>query len=657
MRPPSPAARAAALALLVALAPAAAARAADAPPRVPAPGPAPGAPAAPPPPAATPRAAPDPAPWLEVAGASLSGVALDGSSVFFRMTYAGATQVFRVGRDGGWPVRLTFRSEGVDFAVPSPDGRWLVLGYDRDGDENHGLFLRPTDGGPERPLAVVPGVQHGDVHWSRAGDRLFFRSNPDGGADQVLWSLAVADGSATRVLARPGRWSIEDVDRDARRLLVSREVSSRARTLHVLSLADGTLTDVDPPPTGREVLPGDAHFALDATAVVFVSDRDGEWRRAYRWHAADGRVEPLPRAGDAAGEADVEALEVGPDGTQAVVVEDVAGRSRVTLLDLAAGTVRPGPALGDAVVASPRLDTKGALFLTVLRADAPPVVHRWDGAGPAVPLTVPDRAGLDPASLAVQTRAVSIESFDGRRVPAWLWLPPGREPKGLPFVLHLHGGPAVEERPTFSAERAYLLSLGFGVLAPNVRGSTGSGRTWRDLDDGPRRMDAVRDAKAARDWLVAQGLADPRRIAAHGGSYGGFMVLALLTEHPDDFAAGVEAVGIANFETFLERTAGYRRANRESEYGSLADRALLRAISPIHRVDRIRAPLLVGHGQNDPRVPVGEARQIVDALEARGRTVEALIFPDEGHGFSRRENRVRWVRAVGTFLLRHVAAP
>jgi dipeptidyl aminopeptidase/acylaminoacyl peptidase len=196
------------------------------------------------------------------------------------------------------------------------------------------------------------------------------------------------------------------------------------------------------------------------------------------------------------------------------------------------------------------------------------------------------------------------------------------------------------------------------VFAPNVRGSTGYGKTFSHLDDVGKRLDAVRDMAEAVTFLkknVPQ--VDPARLALFGGSYGGYMVLAGLTEYPDLFAAGVCVVGIANFETFLEQTAPYRRAQREAEYGSLAhDRELLRRLSPIHRVDRIRAPLMVIHGANDPRVPVTEARQIVDALRARRQPVEFLLYDDEGHGLTKLKNKLDAYPKMAAFLDRYLQA-
>ena len=623
-----------------------------------APAPVPAAPA----PVAAPKA-PDPDPWLDVQGATLTSVSDDGKTVFFRMSRDGITQLFRTGPDGGWPLRLTFRREGVDFAVPSPDGRQVVLGYDHDGDENHGLYLRSTAAltSDERVLEDARTVQHGSVHWSREGDRLFFRSNVDGPADFHLFERRLSDGVTRRLLDRPGMWNIEDVAPGGGRLLVAWEKDVHERLLYVLDVATGALTEIDPRPAGQAASPSDAWFLGAGAEVLFVSDRGGEWSLPWIARLSDGLVRALPVPA-----ADVDALVPTRDGKTVYLVQDDGGRGRLLARDAATGAALPVPDLGDAVAASPEVDAAGDLFFTLLRSDAPAAVVRWDrSSGALIPITIPDMAGLPRSATDFPPRLVEIPTFDGRKVPAWLYLPgqrpaerPAERPaKALPFVLQMHGGPTGQERPTFSAERAYLLAQGYGVLAPNVRGSTGYGKTYRDLDDYKRRLDAVKDAKACADWLGSEGLADPHRLAVVGGSYGGYMVLALLTEYPDAFAAGAESVGIANFETFLERTADYRRANRESEYGPLTDREFLRSISPIHKVDRITAPLLIAHGENDPRVPVGEARQMEKALRDLHRPVDAIYFKDEGHGWSKRSNRRTYLRRLAEFLWKSMGAP
>jgi len=217
-----------------------------------------------------------------------------------------------------------------------------------------------------------------------------------------------------------------------------------------------------------------------------------------------------------------------------------------------------------------------------------------------------------------------------------------------------HGGPEAQRRPFFTSLRQYFVANGYAVFEPNVRGSSGYGREYMNLDNVRNRMDAVADGKAGVEWLAARGDIDEDRVVAYGGSYGGFMVLASLTEYPELWAAGVDVVGIANFVTFLENTGDWRREHREAEYGSLdEDREFLESISPVNNADQIRAPLLVLHGANDPRVPVGEADRIVE--QAREHVpVEQLVFEDEGHGFSKRENQIEAYSTVVDFLDEHV---
>ncbi|HZD12202.1 MAG TPA: alpha/beta fold hydrolase [Candidatus Binatus sp.] len=220
----------------------------------------------------------------------------------------------------------------------------------------------------------------------------------------------------------------------------------------------------------------------------------------------------------------------------------------------------------------------------------------------------------------------------------------------LPTIVYVHGGPESQETARFNIAIQYFVNHGFLVLAPNVRGSAGYGKKWVHLDDVEKRLDSVHDLEALVRWAVKAGLSVPGRIGIMGGSYGGFMVLSALSEYPTLWGAGVCSVGIANLETFLENTARWRRHLREAEYGSLEkNRELLRRISPIHQVERITSPLMIIHGVNDPRVPVGEADQIVSELKDLGRHVEYIRFDDEGHGIAKIKNRVRANNLIGEF--------
>jgi dipeptidyl aminopeptidase/acylaminoacyl peptidase len=224
-----------------------------------------------------------------------------------------------------------------------------------------------------------------------------------------------------------------------------------------------------------------------------------------------------------------------------------------------------------------------------------------------------------------------------------------------PVVVQVHGGPESQSQTSFNPVTQYLVNRGYAVLAPNVRGSTGYGRTYTHLDDVDKRLDSVADLKAAVDWLRESKKVDADRVAVMGGSYGGFMTLSALTTYPELWAAGVDIIGIANFETFLRNTGAYRRHWRIPEYGDPdRDQELFRRISPIHHVDRINAPLIVIQGDNDPRVPLSESEQIVDAVKRRGLPVEFLRFPDEGHGLVKLQNKLVAYPAIGEFLDRHL---
>ena len=219
----------------------------------------------------------------------------------------------------------------------------------------------------------------------------------------------------------------------------------------------------------------------------------------------------------------------------------------------------------------------------------------------------------------------------------------------MPYIIYAHGGPEEQFRPGFVRNVQYFLARGIGMLAPNVRGSSGYTREYLALDDREKRMDSIKDYKAAADWLLAQKLADPKKLGIDGGSYGGYVVMACITEYPDLFAAAVSSVGIVNFITYFKNTKGYRQDVRAREYGDPNDTEFMKSISPIYKIDRVHTPLLIIHGKNDPRVPVGEALQVESELKKRGRKVETLIFPDEGHSINKLENRLKAYRVKAEF--------
>jgi dipeptidyl aminopeptidase/acylaminoacyl peptidase len=347
---------------------------------------------------------------------------------------------------------------------------------------------------------------------------------------------------------------------------------------------------------------------------------------------------------------DVEEVELSRDGRYLLASRNVEGYSDLLLFS-GRGRRMPDLGLPEGIVGgfefSP--DSKRLAFtLTGPTRNADVWVLDLP-EGDARRLTRSSRAGIPPRTFR-RPELVRYPTFDGREIPALFYEPDGDD---APVIVNVHGGPEGQSRPAFAPVTQYLLNRGYAVFSPNVRGSTGYGKAYTHLDDVELRMDSVRDLAHAAHWLHEKGHG---RIALNGGSYGGFMVLAALTEYPELWSAGVDIVGIANFVTFLENTGSYRRALRESEYGSLErDREFLESISPIHKAEKITAPLMVVHGKNDPRVPVGEAEQIVDRVRKNGGAVEYLLYEDEGHGLAKLKNRLDAYPKIASFLDRQLS--
>jgi dipeptidyl aminopeptidase/acylaminoacyl peptidase len=574
----------------------------------------------------------------------------DGRTVAFLSDTAGLPQPYSLGV-GAAPAgeaqwrRLVTATERVQFVSYAPDGRYLYFGRDIGGDENTQLYRAMPDGQSLVSLTPEPRVKVLFGALSDDGRQVAYAANSRSPGDFDVYVRPADDGAARPVFEAAGHHEASSFSPDGNLLAITEERSNFDQDVFVVALHPAT---PDSAPVRLTPHQGDVRyqhptFTRDGRHLFVLSDHGRE--------AVNLALLPVdaPLTGAPAfvisDDHDIESFQLSGDTLAAVV--NVDGYSQLRLYDvadLAHPRERARPALPPGVITSVAFAHDGsALFVDLSRATSPDEVYRVETASGAVAaVTASDHAGVDPSTL-VEPTVEHVRSFDGLDVPVFLYTPRGLRPgERAPSVVWVHGGPEGQFNPYFNAVIQYLVGHGYVVAAPNVRGSTGYGKRFAHLDDVARREDSVRDLAAVNRWLRARDGVHPDRIAVLGGSYGGYMVLAALTHDPDLWAAGCDIVGIANFRTFLERTASYRRALREAEYGSLArDGAVLDRISPIHRVDRIRAPLFVIHGANDPRVPVTEAEQIVAALRARRQRVEYVRFENEGHGIFRRENRLR----------------
>ena len=598
--------------------------------------------------------------YLNVHSAFGASFRADGT-LSFRMDTTGTPQVWTVPEAGAWPTQRTFYDERVTFASPSPERAETVFGMDDGGDERGSLF-RLDDEGRITEL-TQPDAKHRWGGWSHDGDRIAFASNR---REESVFDVYVrprdgTDGDARRLLEGDGWLSVAGWSPDDSRLLVHEARSNVDTDVYVLDIESGALAAL----TG-EGFPGDGNtgdeavrykslsWGPDGEYVYCCSDRDGDTLSLVRLDADDGGLETVVDGGTW----NVDGVAI-DDGTGRIAYSrNVDGYTELTVGDLDGGRIdpRPDPELPAGLAGGVAFDDGADRFAVTVTTDTHNAnVYVVDiETGAAERWTQAPTAGI-PESTFVESDPVRYGTFDGREIPGYLSVPETVPEGGAPTIVDVHGGPESQRRPSFSALKQYLLAHGYAVFEPNVRGSTGYGREYAALDDVEKRMDAVADVEAAAAWLADRPEVDGDRLIVKGGSYGGFVALAALTEYPDVWAAGVDVVGIANFVTFLENTGSWRRALREAEYGSLEDdRKLLESISPINSMDRIEAPLFALHGENDPRVPVGEARQVAEAAEAAGVPVETLVFEDEGHGISKRENRIEAYAAIVEFLDRHV---
>jgi dipeptidyl aminopeptidase/acylaminoacyl peptidase len=592
-------------------------------------------------------AVPDIEDFMQIGSAGSPQISADGSLIFFSSSMPGVDQVFKM-LPAGWPYQLTVFKDGIDFYRASYSGAWVVVGASAGGSEQSDLYLVNSSSGVLRTLKAGEGIRHGSPLWSRDERYLYFSSNEANGRDFFIYRMDPATCKVNTIWEKSGWNSADDISQDGTRIVTARWLSNMDDDLYLVNVETGEETLL----TEHE---GDylfdyAHLTPDAGSLYCVSNmNDDGINRVAKLDISTGELEFITP--DTPWE--TEEMALSEDGRFLVWVENVDGYGVLHGRNLETGeTTDLSMTLG--IISSARVSSSGTMVFTFTSPSKAPDVWKYDfKTGRLEQITHSTYAGIDPG-LFVDPELVRYESFDGLEIPAFLYLPPNWDGKPIPFVIHAHGGPENQFRPSFTRHFDYLVLNGFGVLAPNVRGSSGYGREFVMMDDYKKRKDSVRDYYEAAKWLVDNGYSEYGRIAIKGASYGGYVALAALVDYPEVFGAGIDHIGIANFVTFLQNTAEYRRAIREAEYGPLSDEEFLREISPLTHAANIRAPLLIIHGENDPRVPVGEARQIAEAVRAQGGEVETLIFPDEGHGVAKLDNRLTYYRRMVEFLNEHL---
>jgi len=566
------------------------------------------------------------------------------SLLFFIGNMSGTDQVYRLDSTG-WPYQLTVFEDGVDWFELSPDGRQAVVGVSRGGSEQSQMYLMETAGGQTNQLTANPEVQYGSVAWKPDGRGFYYRSNSEKPRDFKIYCRDLLSGEDTLVFDMEGSNSISDISTDGRYMIIGHYYSNISNDLFLLDLADGRSRKIT---QGGEDFEYDyPYLTADNKQIYLVTNNTPDGiRRAALLDIATGKLDIL----EPETPWEIDLLTMSSERRYPVRVANEEGYSSVIIFDHLNRQKLPAPEFKGRIKNIEMLNN-GTLIFTGDSPSRTQDIYSWDtNRARLKQLTFATYAGIDPAGFS-EPILVKYPSFDGLEIPAFLYLPPNYEGGPIPFIVYAHGGPESQFRPAFIRNFQYFVENGLGILAPNIRGSSGYGKDYLNLDNYKDRLNSIKDIKAGVDFLLAKNYSAGGMVGITGGSYGGYVVLASITEYPDLFAAAVSQVGIANFVTFLQNTRDYRRHIREAEYGPLSDTAFLRAISPLHKAHLIKTPLLVIHGENDPRVPVGEARQIIKAVKDNGGKVDSLIFPDEGHGINKRENMITAYRKIAEFFL------
>ena len=556
--------------------------------------------------------------------------------------FAETPQIHHVKFPGGARTQLTFMREGVLGASYHPiRGDSFVFSKDVGGNELYQKYRYDVASGAITLLTDGASRNTGGV-WSTAGDRIAYGSTRRNGRDVDLRVMNPTDPGSDRMVAQltGGGWTALDWSPDDRTILAREYVSINESHLWLVDAATGALTAITPRDGADQVSYADAQWSKDGKGLYVTTDRGSEYRRL-------ARVDPATKSYTFLTSHlswDVSEFRLSWDGTTIAFVTNEDGRSVLRLLDVASGKEAPVPGLPAGLIGGLSWHRKtGELGFSMVSSRSPSDVYSLDPRTRVVERwTRSETGGLDPESF-VEPELVRWKSFDGRMISGFLYRPPATFTGKRPVIVDIHGGPEGQARPGFQGAQNYFLNeLGVAIIHPNVRGSSGYGKTFLTLDNGFRREDAYRDIGALFDWIETRPDLDPARVMVTGASYGGHVTLAIATSYPERIRCAVDVVGMSNLVTFLERTAAYRQDLRRVEYGDERDpkmREFLLRIAPMTHSARITKPLFVVQGGNDPRVPRSESEQMVAAVRKNGTPVWYLMAKDEGHGFLKKTNR------------------
>ena len=590
--------------------------------------------------------------YLLASGASAARISPDGSHIAMRYSITGEPQLWVVPTSGGQMQQLTF-GNGVTFFRWTPDSQWLLYGADNDGNEQESYALIRADGQQERiVLPPVSGGFRSFGDFSVDGSTVYFASTERNGLDFDIYRANLATGMSTLLYEGSYANYARSLSPDGRYLVVTETVGEDSDNLYLLDTESLELAVVSQPESRANHSDGGFAWSPDSSSFYLATNLDREFTALMRYDLGTQRFQLIEASDYDIGNVSLcgandkyLAWTVNEDGFEKLNYRSVSGGSVQTVSGLPEGDYSLSCADRSAMMA---IRTNGWR--------TPGDIHTFDfSAGQLTRTFASNMAGLD-ADRLVRPESVRMPARDGVMLQGLLYLPDEDSYQGTgapPVIFEVHGGPTGQSRPIFDPIVQYHVDRGVAVFEPNVRGSTGFGRTYVTLDDRTRRLDSVRDLVDILDFFRADGRVDVDRAAVSGGSYGGYMVNAVLAAYPDSFKAGVSRYGVADWVTALEVASPALKASDRIEYGDInlpEWRSFYEVNSPIAQADRIEVPVLYSHGEMDPRIDIAESETMVKALRDKGIDAPFIRIPDEGHGWRKLSNRLFYYRRQAEFI-------
>ena len=583
----------------------------------------------------------------------------DGTEMYISTRFGNVSQLHKVKKPGGARFQLTYFEEPIGSINRQPDGEVIAFTMDAKGNENAQVFILNPKNGEYKML--TDGIsRNGSPVWSEDGEKIAYRSNKRNGASNDVWITSVDDKNKSEMIleSQDGTsWGAIDWSNDNKKILIQNYISVSNSKIYSIDVESKTKSLIIGSNDKKSVNIG-LNFDNDDKGIFFITNEFSDYRNLAYKNIQTGQVTLITN--DIRW--NVDSFVLSKDGSRAAFSINENGFSSLYLMETSSYKFNKVKNIPIGLVSGIEFNRQStSLGLSINTYQSPSDAYTLElkkdplEYGDLVKWTESEIGGLDTTKF-VKPKFFSYETFDGLNIPAFIYKKKSEKP--LPVIIYIHGGPESQSRPRFSSTfQQWIDKLGVAVITPNVRGSNGYGKNFLELDNGFKREDSVKDIGSLIKWIEKQPDLDASKIAVYGGSYGGYMVLASAVFYSDKLKAAVDVVGISNFVTFLKNTKDYRRDLRRVEYGDERDpkmRDFLEEISPNNNVEKIKVPMFVIQGQNDPRVPVTEAEQIVDALRNSNKQVWYMNALNEGHGYRKKENRDIYQQAVILFFEKYL---